>query len=77
MTARRLYVLLRGLPPDSATANAAHAAQAAPKSDRPAERHLAPVKTLSDIPVAGSLSEAGRFVNSGNDEFGEKYGQAG
>lgn len=74
MTARRLYVLVQGLPPDSATVQAARRQETPAEQDRPAERHLAPVKCLSDIPVARSMAEVGKFVNSSGDEFAEMAG---
>lgn len=77
MSARRLWVLVQGLGPDSATAHAARAADPPPEAARPAERRLASVKYLEDIPVAKSLADAGRFLQASGDEFSETFGQTG
>lgn len=74
MTARRLWVLVRGLPPDSLTANLAHADEQEPEQQTP---QAGKVRYLEDIPVARSLREVGKFLNSGGDEFTQMTQQAG
>jgi hypothetical protein len=77
MSARRLVTLVKGLPPDSATAQAARVSEPAGKPESAPERHLAPVRCLSDIPVARSLREVGRFVNASGDELAQLMGETG
>lgn len=70
-------MLIRGLPPDSATVNASRAQEPAGKPDSAPERHLAPVKCLSDIPVASSMADVGKFVNARGDDLAGLMGDAG
>ena len=71
MSARRLAVLVANLPPDTATVTRDRARTNQQQADRnttPRRRHLAPVRSLEDIPVV-SPGQAMRFVNASNDEF--------
>jgi hypothetical protein len=78
MSARRLRVLIQGLPADAASriARAEDEPRETAQPDDPGGK-LAPVKCLADIPVAKSMAEVGKFVNSSGDEFSETFGQAG
>lgn len=63
ISARKLWVLVQNLPPDSLTATLAH-----PRSERdegePAEGGPASSVTyLEDIPLAKSMADVGKFVN--------------
>jgi len=77
MTARRLFVLIKGLPPESATFNLSRAQEPAQQPDSEPQRHLAPVRVLSDIPVAKSMGEVGKFVQARGDDLAGMMGDAG
>lgn len=77
LSARTVWVRVRMLPPDSATVSAAKAAEPSEPTRRDQQAKpaaLAPVRCLSDIPVAGSLREVGKFLNASNDEFSQMAG---
>ena len=75
MSTRKLWVRIRGLPPDSATANLAHAGDA-PQGEQQ-DQALPRVRYLEDIPVAKSLREVGSFLNASGDELSQMAQQAG
>jgi hypothetical protein len=82
ITARALWVRLRNLPPEAATVTLARQqdpgeGQGRGRSAGRAERHLAPVRCLTDIPVAKSITDVGKFVNASGDEFSAMADQAG
>jgi hypothetical protein len=77
MSARRLWALVSNLPPESATVVLSRAGEESAPQSGAEGRALAPVKCLEDIPLAPSLSEVGKFVNAGGDEFTEMAKRAG
>ena len=65
MSARRLAVYVKGLPPDSCTFTLAHGQQSAPQYEGGAPDN---VRYLEDIPVV-PLRDAQRFVDASGEEF--------
>lgn len=65
---------VKGLPPESAYFNLVHRGEQQAQPSDGDGRHLQVVKFLDDIPVAGSLSEVGKFVNASDDEFSSQAG---
>ncbi len=69
ITARRLAALIKALPPDSYTGSLARGEADNSSSSTPAPHAGAAPRCLEDIPVARSLHDAIRFVNSSDEEF--------
>lgn len=78
MTARRLWSLVYYLPKDAATTFCMaedHQEDSGQSQPATGDRHLQPARCLEDIPVARSMAEVAKFVNSSADEFSTEFGQ--